>query len=370
MASEVFIRNSEQSCFKNCRQQWWWAYVECLRAKRASSPLSFGDLIHRALAVYYKPGIKRGPHPAKVFTKIYAEHLSSGLEPVLVKIGGNRVDASELGPHMLENYIDEYGDDRRYEVIAPEQTFQVDVHHPKTGKYMFTVVGTGDAVVRDRKTRKLGMLEHKTGAGLDPFGAPLPLDEQAGTYWTFFPIFLRAQGVLAEDEDLDFILYNRLRKAFKDERPRNAEGHYLNKPHKADLTAWLDDHRQVYRKAAKMDELMELIAKKGQDPLLLGAPSENQGQPLFKREMTFRSPEDRRRIFERYAHEAREMRYVREGKLGVYKNPDRHCGWCEFRDMCEVHETGSDWKAIRSEMFTTWEPYADHADARDETDAA
>lgn len=64
--------------------------------------------------------------------------------------------------------------------------------------------------------------------------------------------------------------------------------------------------------------------------------------------------------------EAREMRLCRSGKLGVYKNPDRHCGYCEYRDMCEIHESGGDWEAIRDQLFTTWNPYEDHQDNHDE----
>jgi hypothetical protein len=28
--------------------------------------------------------------------------------------------------------------------------------------------------------------------------------------------------------------------------------------------------------------------------------------------------------------------------------------------MCEINEIGSDWKAMRDTMYTTWDPYEDH----------
>ncbi len=327
------VRTSERTCFKSCRQKWYWAYVENLKAKRTSVPLKFGDLIHIALAGHYKPGKKRGPHPTKIFNKIYGEWLAEGNDDLLVKKLKESEDeqvtrwkASELGPNMLNNYMDLYKGDTHLEVISPEQTFQVDVSN-EDGVYLFTYVGTIDCVVRDLTNGRLGFLEHKTGGGLDPFGAPVALDEQTGAYWAFGPDWLRAKGYLKPGEELDFVIFNRLKKSFADTRPKDENGYALNQN---------------------------------------GTISKRQPGPLFKREFVYRSAIDRQRVMARTRLEVREMKLVRLGKLGVYKNPDRHCGFCEFRDMCEVHESGSDWEAIRDQMFTKWEPYGDHADDLEE----
>jgi hypothetical protein len=48
----------------------------------------------------------------------------------------------------------------------------------------------------------------------------------------------------------------------------------------------------------------------------------------------------------------------------VYKNPGPqfkpNCSFCQFRDMCELHETGNDWESFKHHAFGTWTPYEAH----------
>lgn len=322
----VLVRTSERTSFKQCRQQWWWGYEERRMAKRDKPALRFGTLVHVSLAAYYKPGRRRGPHPAKTFVQLYKDELEAGAPQLYMKGDENtatRIEANEFGNEILKHYIEVYGKDDRYEIIQPEQSFQLDIHHPKTGKYLFTYVSQMDAVIKDLHTRKIGLFEHKTSATTSPFGAPLTLDEQASAYWTFGTMWLKATGKIPEDEDLDFMLYNFLRKAMPDTRDKNDEGLSLNKD---------------------------------------GTVSKRQPPPYFRREYVMRGHEERVEVFRRALNEFREMQMVRDGKLAVYKAPGRHCGYCQFRDPCEVHEVGSDYEAIFDNMFTTWDPYEDHAE--------
>lgn len=323
----VAVRTSELSTYRECRQKWWWAYVEHLRNQRNSAPLAFGTLIHETLARFYKPGTKRGGHPVRLWKQVWAEFIENGGDDFVV-IKASETYASELGIIMMRAYYEEYGKDAEFRVIAPEQTFQLDIFD-EDDHYLCTYTGTVDAVIENLMTRKRGFFEHKTGASLDPFGAPLILDEQAGAYWTFGQMFLQATGVLAEDEILDFVLYNRLRKAKPDPRQQNELGQYLNKN---------------------------------------GTVSKRQPPPLFKREYAWRTDAERQSVYDRVVHQVKEMALVRSGELAVYKNPGKSCGWCEFRDMCEVHESQSDWEAVRDATMTTWDPYADHNDQLQEDD--
>lgn len=352
--TQVMIRTSERTSFKKCRQAWWWAYVEHLKPIRVSSPLFFGSMAHAALEQWYIPGRKRGTHPAETFEKLWEEWLAQGGEEVMVE----DYTAGELGIAMMKNYVLEFGEDKDIEVIEPEMLFQVDVHHPVSGRYLFTYVGTVDGLIRHIKKKRIGFLEHKTGANLDPFGAPLTLDEQNGAYWTFAPYHLRDMGLLEEDQWPDFMMYNRLRKAMADARPKNKDGYALNKPAKADLVS--EARRRELVTSGSVDELIAILQADGFDALQLGAVSKSQPTPLFRREFIPRGHGDRVNVFSRAINEAREMQLTRDGILEVYKNPDKHCNWCEFRDMCEVHENGSDWKAMRSALFTTWNPYDEH----------
>jgi len=315
---EMIVRTSELSSYRQCRQQWAWAYLDNLESQAPKSALQFGTLIHEALEIFYPPGKKRGGHPARIWRKVWKKFIDEGGQPFLV----GKVEAEEMGLAMLRGYWELYGKDDQYEVIAPEQTFQIDIFDDD-GEYLCTYTGTVDAVIRDLHTGKIGMFEHKTGATLEPFGAPLIMDEQAGAYWTFGAMYLASIGVIDSPEDLDFVLYNRLRKAMPSTKPRDDEGRILNKD---------------------------------------GSVSKNQPAPYFKREYTWRTNDDRLSVYERVQSIAKEIKLVKDGKLNIYKNPGKHCGFCQYRDMCEVHETRSDWESVRDGTMKKWDPYGDHRD--------
>jgi len=328
---DLLLRNSEVQTYKACRQQWNWAYGMNLKSKRPRPALEIGSTIHTGMEHWYIPGKKRGVHPAKTVAAIYYEGLKSGAhKEIYVRPddnddvdgeSGDRVEIVDLMVEMMNNYVERWGKDEELEVIAPEQTFQVDVYDEDTRLYLFTACGQIDAVVRNRRTKQIGYLEHKTGAGLTPFGAPEPLDEQSGMYWTYGPTWLKATGQIKESDEVDFIIFNRMRKGFRDKRPANSLGQHLNKD---------------------------------------GTVSKKQPPPLFARSVVQRSEHDQWILDQRMRSVAKEMLMIQRGELDIYKSPNRHCGYCEFRDMCEVHETGSDWEAILHAGFVGWLPYEDH----------
>lgn len=323
----LVVRNSELSTWRECRQKWEWGWHQRLRKKEGSAPaLAFGTLIHRCLELFYKPGKKRGGHPANLWKKqVWPEYLASGGEDFVIlpgREGAQGVMAYDLGLSMMREYYREYGKDEHYEVLVPEQTFQLDIYD-ENDHFIGVFTGTVDAVIRDLRTGRIGFFEHKTGKDLNPFGAPLIMDEQAGSYWTFGAMYLEAMELIESASDLDFVLYNRLKKIMPDTRPRNEEGHALNKD---------------------------------------GTVSKRQPTPMFKREYTFRTESDRQAVYDRVTMEMKEIALAKAGDFFIYKNPAKHCGFCEFRDMCEIHEGGGDWEEYAKNIMGTWDPYEDHAD--------
>lgn len=321
---QMLVRTSERGEFKRCRQRWAWKFIDHMSPKVSSPALRFGTLVHEALAEYYKPGVKRGPHPTKTFKKAYKAQLATAFEFGMRNEDDSWVNARELGIAVLDHYIETYGDDDMIEIIQPEMPFQVDVHN-EAGKYICTYTGIFDAVIKHRATKEVGLFEHKTAGTIST--NHLTLDEQAGAYWLFAPEFLRSRGILKKGQDLDMVLYNFLRKSKPDERPQNEAGQRLNKN---------------------------------------GDVSKVQPPPYFLRYPVYRSHEDRETVLQRIIMETREIKLVRAGKLGIYKNPTRDCSWdCGFFDMCELHESGDDWKESARLLMTTWDPYASHRDDLD-----
>lgn len=320
MAEPVLIRTSERTNFKRCRWSWWNSYVERIRPKYSSPPLRFGTLVHKALEVRYPVGKKRGPLPSKSFEHFYKEELKE-LAPFNIRDeDGEWADALELGISMMRGYIEKFGKDDEYEVIASEQPFQVPVYDPETKKLLFTYVGTLDGIWRNRMNGKIRMVDYKTAASISV--THLPLDEQAGSYFAYAPDWMRKMGILQADQMPSEILYTFLRKAKPDLRPKNKLGQSLN-----------------------------------QD----GTVSKVQPVPLFHREVVYRDPADIKNLRERVMQEAREMRLARAGKLAHYKNPGPFtCMGCGYKDMCELHEAGADWETYRDATMVGWDPYDAH----------
>lgn len=325
----LLVRNSEVQAFKTCRHRWAWTYRDERQAAQAANALRFGSLIHAALAAYYVPGTKRGPRPWVVFERHYYEQAEqmkdSGFD---VFSDEEWVNALDLGLAMLHGYVERYAaEEDVYEILSSEQTFQLPVRVPASNgrpAFTFKAVGTFDGVWRHRQTQRLSFKEFKTCTAISTDG--LPMDEQAGMYWTYGPKWLHRQGLLPKDEMPQDIIYTFLRKSMPDpEKRTDAEGHVLNRD---------------------------------------GSVSKRQPAPYFARVPVYRDLADRRNQHERVVQEAWDLWLARRGRLPLYKNPGYlmfpNCRGCAVREACELHETGGDWQAVLEQTTTQWNPYADH----------
>lgn len=329
-APKRLVRSSERSAFKKCRWMWDLSFNESLRQRRDGPVLRFGSLIHEALAEYYVKGRKRKPKllvPA--FVKAYERDVADAGEFVVYgDYGDPDVDekwtsALELGVDMLEMYIERYGDDKGWEVLATEQPFKVPVRHPRTRKLMFYYVGILDLVMREISTGRVWIWDHKTTGSINL--RALGINEQFGSYWTFGTEWIQKQGLLQKSDynDLSGLMVNYLRRARRDDRPMNAEGQALNKD---------------------------------------GTVSKRQQAPVFHREPTFRTMEDRERVRRRAMNDFREMEMVRAGTLAADKSPSIfNCPSCQWLDACELHETGADWERFVEATTERYDAYSQHS---------
>lgn len=314
----IMLRTSERSQFKRCRQAWWWAFVDHLKPLNERPALRFGTLVHAALEQRYPPGKKRGPHPAEVFKKLYDEELERESKMGFRDEDDVWLEAGVLGVSMLENFVETYGEDERWEVIASELPFQVTLH--KTARFHVMYTGIIDGVWRDRENGDLWINDWKTAKSINVKG--LPLNEQAGAYWGFGPVYLRQQKIIKPKDTLKGIQFTYLRKAMKDDRPTDDQGRHLNND---------------------------------------GTISKRQPAPYFVRQPTRRNEHQSEMLRGRALEEAKEMMKVRLGKMHIGKSPsDWNCGVCQYTDMCELHEAGLDWESFRDATMKVWDPYEEH----------
>lgn len=354
-----FLRTSERNKFGECVQAWWWAYREGLKPKAVKTgALWFGTGMHLALAEYYPAGTKRGVHPVETW-ETYCGATKAWLydHPHGDPDNHEMVDAKELGTAMLTGYLRHWGDDEHWDVIQPEYPFSVLVGRPNP---TLNYVGTFDGVYRDLRDDKIKLMEHKS-RGKAITTKHLRLDNQAGGYWAVATHELREQGKIGPTETLHSITYNFLRKAMPDDRPLNTEGKATNKPVKANFVEALigvDGWAEAELLKMKIDTLKDIAAAHRMQ--VLGEESKNQPAPLFVRHELRRTSGERRIQLQRIQDEGEHMAAVRRRELPVTKTPGDHCNYCDFVDMCELHEMDGDWRDYKKFAYNVEDPYADH----------
>ena len=324
MTDPPIIRTSERKSFRRCPQQWWWAFRCGLRGKgRAADALWFGTGVHLALAEWYGEGFDRGQEPATTFVHWVGDEIR------YIKANYSERDrawfeepeyeeAGMLGALMLNAYLRQYGEDDQLEILAIEQPFEVDLE--RDDEIVATFAGTFDGVALDHSDGELYLLEHKTAAAIRT--AHLPLDDQAGGYFAAATVVLRHQGIIGPRDNIFGIMYNFLRKARPDERPRNAGGAYLNKNNTV---------------------------------------SKRQPPAAFLREPIDRSPREVQRQLQRLTDEVVIMNGMRSGELPITKTTAYDCPYCPFFTMCVLHEKGGRaWEQYRDLEYTIEDPYRDH----------
>lgn len=315
------LRTSERRAAKRCWQRYQWGILEGLTTTDPSAALWFGSGIHMALAHYYgRPGFIRNLD----FIDIWEDFCNNGTDDGEYQSASEygdkfNLDLRQLGRAMLKGYHEHYDGDKDWDVIATERTFQVRIKMPD-GSYIL-YVGTFDGVYRHRVTKRIRLMEHKTAKAIS--NKHLSLDDQAGAYWAVAYTLLRNEGILSTKHQIEGITYNYLRKQLPDQRPKNAEGQYLNQN---------------------------------------GSISKNQPSPLFERFEIKRNARERAMQIDKIKAEVEHIRLIKSGELPVTKNPTTDCSWdCAFFEMCEVHEQGgSAWEEFRDAVFIERDPYQFH----------
>ena len=367
------IRTSERSSFKRCPQQWQWGWVEGLRLpEEPFNAATFGSGIHLALAEFYIPGAKRGRDPRETWMQFMQENQKQTIRTLVDGYGPDEdqraeyENALDLGVVMLTSYLEEYGMDDDWEVIAPEQVFSILIPDPRftnraERRAIARFVGTIDLVIRRLSDGKIFILDHKTCHGIPTNFAWLGLDDQATGYQAVATHILREAGKIGPKESVRGMIYNYLRKARPDTRPVNEQGQRTNKPQKKHYLEQLvdiDGWTELDLNKKKLDELDSIaVANYIQ---VFGDVSKIQPNPLFHREIVERTNAERKTTIRRIGEEVIWMEEVRSGRLPVIKRTSPDCKFCDFFEMCSTDEQGLDIEDYKDMVYTRHDPYADH----------
>jgi hypothetical protein len=232
------------------------------------------------------------------------------------------IDLTDLGEAMLKGYVEQWGKEPWLHVLAREQTSQIRILNPRTGRPIFVSIAAFDLLFRDLRqhTPVIRLMEHKTAKSIQT--GHLVMDEQAGTYDLHAKNALVDMGLAGPQDYIESTVYNFLRKGMPDPRPKNDQGLHLNKD---------------------------------------GSVSKVQPKPLFHREFVPRDDVQRAKMAQRLAVQAWELEQRHKGKLPIYKNSTKDCSWdCPLHDICELDERGQDWQDLAELTLMRGDPYADH----------
>lgn len=187
-SDDQIVSYSELDTFRQCPLKHLISYRErWSKDPGPDSALTRGTLWHAVLEAHYL-GIKA--HQDGEIT------LAEAMDRIAAEVGALLWDGTEqtklqaLVWWMYKGYVERYSYDPQWEILGVEVKFQRRLIGADGKPSRYLLKGKLDLVVRDRKTRKIWIIDHKSGADL-PHEQDLDIDDQFGLYvW-----LLRATGI-------------------------------------------------------------------------------------------------------------------------------------------------------------------------------
>lgn len=292
--AKLRISHSRIKSWLRCRRQHWYKYKRRLQARVKSKPLMLGSIIHDMLKAYHQR-----QDPWRELEKYKEQYQKLFLAEQ--EYYGDIIDNTR---RLMELYFLKYSQDK---IIHAEEKFEV----PLTDDILIT--GQIDGIDKKRKL----LLETKS-SDKEPSEADYFINLQSSIYLDFVP---RA-GIVKK---LEGTLWNLVRSK-PPSKPELLKNGTMSKKN-------IDTTWKVYRQAVidaglDLDDYLDM-----KDKLV---PKED---TFFKRVIIPYNPIMVRELVEEAKSAAKEIK--RRGNNNQ-RTIDRHCAWCEYRDLCQAELLGED----------------------------
>ena len=170
---------SEVSTFRQCPHKWEKAYRERWTSTATSPALQKGTLFHEVMEQHYK-AIRR-MQLGKIKPSTLPKYIMSKVTPLLYREDGSQSEVQELIEWMYTGYVELYGYDEDWEILAVEHEAFCRLPNLLGKPSNFELKMKMDLLARYRPTRQLYIWDHKSGMNL-PSDKELALDDQFGLY--------------------------------------------------------------------------------------------------------------------------------------------------------------------------------------------
>lgn len=304
------FRGSEIGEFLRCRKRYDYRWIQNLEPKQRNEKLTIGSAIHKFLEVWYTD---RRSHDAIQAMRDYITDNSEGLDEFQLQ------DMLHLSTVICTNYVDTYGAESNWTVLAAEKEFSVPLDDGTN------YIGTIDLIVEDEDGH-VWFMDHKTTVSIDIFDKNSDMDRQISRYWWA----LERLGY-----NVHGFIYNIILKDFPQE-PKVLKSGALSKDKAQKTTA------SLYRQAIKANKLNEADYADFLQYL------EEQPKEFFRRLKVERTPSERLAAIDEMEDVIEDIRTAKSH----YRNITKDCHWdCQFKTLCMAEMDGSNADHIRFELY-------------------
>lgn len=194
------ISYSELSTFRQCPLKHHLSYQRrWTKPPAVTGALAKGTLWHDVLEAHYKV-IARSPHNGRHRSEVMDRNLLAkcweAVAPKLFDADGKQTEIQELITWMYEGYIERYGTDPEWKIVAVEHQIKTTLPTDEGKPSAYVLKAKLDLIVYHLTWQTMWVVDHKSGSDL-PTAFELDLDDQFGLYqWAMAQTGRVVQGTL------------------------------------------------------------------------------------------------------------------------------------------------------------------------------